>query len=113
MKQEIKIGIDPDVTKSGVAFKNGKLIELSNLSFFQLFDYLSFYEKEEIKPTIYIECGFLNGSNWHINRKQSNAISAKIGERVGANFEVAKKIIEMCEFLGLTYLKVKPIKYIR
>ena len=23
---------------------------------------------------------------------------------------MAKKIIEMCEFLGLTYLKVKPIK---
>lgn len=104
------IGIDPDVDKSGVAFKNGKLFELSNLSFFQLFDFLSFYKEREEKPTIYIECGYLNASNWHKKVNASASVNSKIGERTGANFETAKKIVEMCEYLGLEHVKVKPTR---
>jgi hypothetical protein len=110
MKNRLLLGIDPDTEKSGVAFKNGNLIELSNLTFFQLFDFLSFYKEREEKPIIYIECGFLNKSNWHTNEKQSKALASKIGERTGANFEVSKKIVEMCEYLNLPYEKIKPTR---
>lgn len=102
------IGIDPDVEKSGIAFKNGKLIELSNLTFFQLYDYLSFYKERELKPIVYIECGYLNKSNWHKKSNSNASVNAKIGERTGANFEVAKKIVEMCDYLSLYYVKIKP-----
>lgn len=107
---KLLIGIDPDVDKSGVAFKNGKLIELSNLTFFQLFDFLSFYKEREVKPTIYIECGYLNASNWHKKVNQSASVNAKIGERTGANFETAKKIVEMCEYLNLPFVQIKPTR---
>lgn len=110
MKHKLLIGIDPDVDKSGVAFKNGKLFELSNLTFFQLFNFLSFYKEREEKPVVYIECGYLNASNWHKKVNASASVNSKIGERTGANFETAKKIVEMCEYLGLEYVKVKPTR---
>lgn len=108
--KKLLIGIDPDSQKSGIAIKSGKNIELKNLTFFELFDFLKFYKEREEKPIIYIECGFLNSSNWHINEKQSKPMVAKIGERTGANFETAKKIIEMCEYLNLDHIKIKPTR---
>jgi hypothetical protein len=71
-------------------------MKLSNLTFFELFEELGFYK--EIKPVVYVECGFLNKSNWHKKFGGSSAVNAKIGERTGANFETAKKIIEMCDY---------------
>ena len=64
-KDKFLIGIDPDVDKSGVAIIDGNNVTLDNLTFFKLFDYLKFYKEKERKPTVYVECGFLNKSNWH------------------------------------------------
>jgi len=106
--KKILIGIDPDVDKSGVAFLQGDQLKLQNLTFFELFDLLSFYKEKEVKPTVYVECGFLNKSNWHKKNAYSAAMNSKIGERTGANFETAKKIVEMCIYLKLPYLQIKP-----
>lgn len=107
-KQKMLIGIDPDVDKSGVAFINGSTLTLENLTFFELFEMLKYYKEREEKPIVYVECGFLNKSNWHRKAGKSAALNAKIGERTGANFETAKKICEMCEYLNLPYHKIKP-----
>lgn len=104
------IGIDPDVFKSGIAFINGDSLTLDNLTFFELFEMLRFYKEKEEKPIVYVECGFLNKSNWHKKTGYSSGFNAKIGERTGANFETAKKICEMCEYLNLPYYKIKPTK---
>ncbi len=108
MKNNMLIGIDPDVYKSGVAFINEKTITLKNLTFFELFDFLSFYKEKINKPIVYIECGFLNKSNWHKKAGKSAAFNTKIGEYTGANFETAKKIVEMCEYLNIPYQPIKP-----
>ena len=105
---KILIGIDPDVEKSGFARIQGDQLKLDNLSFFDLFEELKFYKEREIKPTVYIECGFMNKSNFHKKAGMSAALNAKIGERTGANFETAKKIVEMCEYLKLPYVKIQP-----
>ena len=89
------IGIDPDVDKSGVAFLNGNHLELNNLTFFDLFDYLINHKKEFENLQVYIECGFLNGGNRHLKLASSHSLNSKIGERIGANHETAKKIIEI------------------
>lgn len=107
-KDKFLIGIDPDVDKSGVAIIDGNNVTLDNLTFFKLFDYLKFYKEKERKPTVYVECGFLNKSNWHKKAGKSAAFNAKIGEYTGANFETAKKICEMCEYLNIPHVKVKP-----
>lgn len=110
----IFIGIDPDVEKSGVAFyeRESKHLELSNLTFFEVFDYFAFLKqnKKENNLTVVIEAGWLNKSNWHIKLSQNNNVSAQIGQRTGANHEVGKKIIEMCKYLELKYEIVKPTK---
>lgn len=111
IKEKIIIGIDPDVTKSGVAIKKGKNVELLNLEFFSLFRTLSdLYSSSLYEIKVYIECGFLNKSNWHTKTGKSAAFNAKIGEHTGANFETAKKIVEMCQYLGLPYQEVKPTR---
>ena len=106
MKKKLLIGIDPDVQKNGVAWQNGSEVKLTNLSFFELFDLLVALKISD--PLVYVECGFLNASNWHRKISGGAALNAKIGERVGANFEVAKKICEMCEYLKISFIKIQP-----
>ena len=107
----IYIGIDPDVDKSGVAYydSKSKVLELSNLTFFELYEYLQFARvKGEFK--VVIEAGWLNKSNWHKKEKGSSALNAKIGQHTGANHEVGRKIVEMCEYLEIDFKLVRPTK---
>jgi hypothetical protein len=69
--------MNPDVDKSGFAMLHGNQMKLSNLTFFELFEELGFIKK--IKPVVYVECGFLNKSNWHKKFGGSSAVNAKIG----------------------------------
>lgn len=105
---KILIGIDPDVDKSGFARIEGNQLKLDNLSFFDLYEELKSYQEIVVKPVVYVECGYLNKSNFHKKAGMSAALNAKIGERTGANFETAKKIVEMCEYLKIPYVKIKP-----
>jgi hypothetical protein len=107
---KILIGIDPDVDKSGVAFLKDNKLKLQNLTFFELFEMLKFYKEREIKPIVYVECGYLNKSNWHLKFGMNSRTTGQIGQRVGANHEIAKKIVEMCLYLDLPHFKIKPTK---
>jgi len=109
IKENILIGIDPDTEKSGVAIKSDEL-KLYNFSFFELYDFLSNFKPETENIKVYIECGFLNGGNRHKVYGGSLALNSKIGERIGANHEVAKKICEMCEHLKIQFTQVRPTK---
>lgn len=109
----IKIGIDPDVKKSGVAIRGERLCTLVVLlkTYFDLFDLLEThimdYGIEDIH--IYIEAGWLNAkSNFHGKAGQSKSVGERIAKNVGANHETGKKIVEMCEYLGLKYTLVRP-----
>lgn len=101
------IGIDSDVTKSGVAVLNCKNLKLYNFSFFELFDFLK-ANKNQIK-IVKVEAGYLNSkSNFHGAKNIQTA--ARIGKNVGACNEVAKKIVEMCEYCDIPVKEVKPFK---
>ena len=92
--------------------RSGKTVQLKNLKFFELFRMLYFIKNhqdyKDCDVTVYVECGFLNGGNRHFKAAASTEFNGKISERVGANHETAKKIIEMCEFLKLTFIQIKP-----
>jgi len=112
-KPNIYIGIDPDTAKSGVAIwsKQNKFLELSNMKFFDLFAQLLFMRRlynEEV--LVIVDAGWLNKSNFHASNKFNKSVNSIIGERTGANHEVGKKIVEMCEYLGLKYELHKPTK---
>lgn len=92
----------------------GKNNYLKNLRFFDLLDCLNTIknnpEYKECQIKVFIECGFLNGGNRHFKSAASTAFNGKISEHVGENHQIAKKICEMCEYLGLEYHQVKPTK---
>ena len=107
--EKMLIGIDPDTKKSGVAFflKNYTL-ELYNLTFFEIHStLLDFQTNFKFNILVIIDAGWLNKSNFHVTGT-NNKVNGKIGERVGANHEVGKKIAEMCEYLGIEYKLNKP-----
>jgi len=107
----ILIGIDPDVEKNGVAIQNENNISLSNLTFFELFETLKDFKNKNVK--VYVERGELNKSVHHLHKIPTNvrnikAYCAQVGVKVGKNFTAASLIIQMCEFLCLSYVIVKP-----
>ena len=99
------VGIDPDIDRSGVAVKEDGKIILHSLRFWDLFEFLS-----QMRPhKVVIEGGWLNKkSNFRLGKNGN--VNARIGKNVGANHEVGRKIVEMCEYLGLEYEVVKPLK---
>jgi hypothetical protein len=105
---KLYIGIDPDTSKNGVGYwyKENKKLELENLTFFELFDALK-QLKIRYNITVIIDAGWLNKSNFHVVGTNKN-VNGKIGERVGANHEVGKKIAEMCDYLGVAYVLHRP-----
>jgi len=107
---KVNIGIDPDVSKSGVAYIYNDEIGLYNMTFFELFDYLKSSIGEPYETFVVVEGGWLNKSNWHKSEKGSAALNAKIGSHTGANHETGKKIVEMLEYLGIAYKVAKPTK---
>ena len=115
MKEGILIGIDPDVDKSGVCIMiNGRIDILKTSDFFKLFDELNdadwFASLHDLPIMVYVECGFLNKGNWRVNSKQSQSAAAKTAENVGRNHETAKKICEMCSYLGIKFEQIRPTK---
>jgi len=105
------IGIDPDVTKSGIAIydKIAKNLELKSLSFFNLLDYLR--DNSADIELVKIEGGWLNKkSNFRFTK--SKGIGENIAKKVGSNHETGKKIVEMCEYLNIKYSIVKPLRKI-
>jgi len=109
MNKKYIIGIDPDVDRSGVAIYSkiaNEFIEVQSCTFFEFFNFISNSAIEYY--FVIIEAGWLNEkSNWH---GQHGAASERIAKNVGANHEVGRKIVEMCEYLGFDYKVQKPLK---
>lgn len=109
------IGIDPDCDKSGVAFleTSSKKLELSNLTFPLLLDYIKHVKEQhdESGQTVVfvVEAGYLNKSNWHV-KGNNTRVATMIGSHTGRNHEVARKIIEMIKHYGLEVIEARPLK---
>lgn len=98
------IAIDPDTGLSGVAVWKDNKIEIFNLSFPELLDFL----QERTGAKVIVEAGWLNKkSNFHGGK---GGIGQKIANSVGRNAEVGRKIIEMCEHYGIDVREQKPLK---
>lgn len=102
------VAVDPDVTKSGVAVIDveRKTVETSSLTFPDLMEYL-YTLPDKNSSRIAIEAGWLNKPNWHA--APSLAAAANVGMRIGRNHETGRKIVEMCEYIGLSISLIKPL----
>lgn len=116
MKQIVRIGIDPDVDKSGYClifgerFKQFKIQALKNLEMFGLFEEIkSDYQalKDNNDFLVCLEAGWLNAvSNYH--GAKSKAIAAKIGKNVGENHCIGKTIEKFLIKENIPYKLIKP-----
>jgi len=117
-ESDIIIGIDPDVELSGVAFLRKGTKELSIqkwdfcgiMSYFKSMDELGEEAKKHI--IVVIEAGWMRSGNWHLPRKCSKEMAAKIGNSTGRNHEVARKLAEIAKFYGLNVIEHAPLKKI-
>ena len=110
MSQKKKIiAIDPDCDKSGVAsIEQGSSISIQSLRFPELIGMIGeAHLTHDI--SVLVEAGWMNQSNWHISRSSSNRKAAAMGNHVGRNHEVGRKIIEMCEWMGVDVKPIKPL----
>lgn len=114
MRHDNVIGIDPDAEKSGVAFLEVKTrkLEVANLTFPDLLDYLQF-SKEQGEKTgqsliVVVEAGWMVGkSNYHPFQGHR---AEKIAKDVGRNHETGRKIAEMCRHWGIEVLEHHPLR---
>ncbi|MCL2651968.1 MAG: hypothetical protein FWD60_13235 [Candidatus Azobacteroides sp.] len=116
MKHDTIIAIDPDVEKSGVAELSilHRLLEVTNLSFPQLLDYLQ--ARKEMSKTahtslvVVVEAGWLNRSNWHLKNSDTKRIASAKGNSTGRNHETGRKIVEMCKHYGIEVVEQAPLR---
>lgn len=106
------IGIDPDIEASGIAIwchDTQSYIAYTRVKFFELYQYLDDLSKYGIQFDVAIEAGWKNPSIMH-NIKAYTTIpkAASIGANVGANHECGRKIVEMCQWLGIRYYELTP-----
>lgn len=117
-KPEIVIGIDPDVSKSGVAQLRmaGREVELFSISFPELIDYLQrmadFQHRTGMTVTIVVEASWLISTNWHTKRADSVRTAARKGKDAGRCHEVGRKIVECARYYGLEVVEQLPLKKI-
>lgn len=107
--QHLYIGIDPDVTKSGVAAWEKDTKRFRMIESMYLGDLIGCLEdhKHEIAMVV-IEAGWLNQGNRHTFKGQSIAAAAKTGQNVGRNHQRGMDIVEIVEWLRIPYKLAKP-----
>lgn len=108
--RNLLIGIDPDCDKNGVAIRNTDTneLQLHDWDFFDLQDFFTL-NKNQIK-LVRIEASWLIKHNWHAKTKGSSALNANIGSRTGANHQVGKMIVQMCQRSLIVVEEVRPLK---
>lgn len=110
------IAIDPDISKSGVAIlkPSTRQLEISNLTFPQIVDYLNYAksvrDKENETLIVVVEASWLIKGNWHLSSWERKQRAASKGYDVGRNHETGKKIVEMCQHLEIEVLEHYPLR---
>jgi hypothetical protein len=116
MKYDTIVAIDPDVEKSGVAELSvqNRLLEVTNLTFPQLLDYLQTRKKmSEIAHTklvVVVEAGWITQANWHLKRGDNARVASAKGNSAGRNHETGRKIIEMCKHYSIEVVEHAPLR---
>lgn len=106
------IAIDPDVSRSGVALLKPatRQLEVSNLTFPQVIDYVQQANKGSGTLVVLVEASWLIQGNWHLSSWERRQRAASKGYDVGRNHETGKKIVEMCRHLGVEVLEHAPLR---
>ena len=116
-KPEIVISIDPDVSKSGLAYLDvtTKEVQVISNSFPQLLEYLQNIARNHTlsaRVVVVVEASWLISTNWHTKRGDSVRTAARKGKDAGRCHEVGRKIVECARYYGLEVVEKLPLKKI-
>ena len=108
----IRVGIDPDINKSGFAITiDGALVRVEARTFFDLCDMLNSAKNiaRDVGAMLMvtIEAGWLiKKSNWH--PAQGRGIRDRIAKNVGENHAAGKLIARWCNEAGIPHELIPP-----
>lgn len=103
----MKIGIDPDLVKSGVAVAvDDKLITLDAMSFFDL---IRFIDEHKHKARFVLEDVEADKATYH-RRGTSQATMRAIAQKVGMVKAICRLLSDYLEGAGADYVKVRPLQ---
>lgn len=111
---ELIIGIDPDITKSGVVeiSKNDNKTAFFLKNFAEMIVYIDellIRQKNGLNLIVVIEAGWLNKSNWHLSNKMSLQVASKIGNSTGRNHQVGISFYEYLNHKNINCVLQKPL----
>lgn len=114
IKPQLIIGIDPDVEASGLgiihAKPEGLLINYCTLPLPELVETLLWLvSKTEDPVRIYIEAGWLNKGNWHLNPRDNRQLAAAKGRQAGRNHQLGLDLCAMLDHHGIKHSEVTPL----
>ncbi|WP_067517871.1 hypothetical protein [Endozoicomonas ascidiicola] len=102
------IGIDPDLEASGVALvKNGQLVDMETLNFFDLQDFITHYKDEAVFAVENVE---QNKSLYAHHNGKNQRVRERIGQNVGQVKAVARLIEQFLTRLDAPFVMVTPLK---
>lgn len=129
-KPRIIIGIDPDVEASGLGIVNltGRKV-ITNYSSHplpELVTTLAFLTSDQRRSqsladkilsdkiipevSVYIEAGWLNQGNWHVNPSDNKKIAAAKGRQAGRNHQLGLDLCALLEHQGIQHQLVRPLQ---
>lgn len=109
-EKHLIVGIDPDVDKNGVSAWNVKSKSFEFITSMTLHELISYIAGNQQKiKTVVVEAGWLNNSNFHLNKQNSIRAAAKTGENTGRNSQRGIDIVEIMEWFGVPCRLQKPL----
>lgn len=108
----IRVGIDPDINKSGFAITiDGALVRVEARTFFDLCEMLNsahnIAKDAGALLAVTIEAGWLiKKQNWH--PAQGRGVRDKIAKNIGENHAAGKLIARWCDEAGIPYELIPP-----
>lgn len=116
IKPQIIVGIDPDVEASGLGIINttssaGIFVDYKTLPLPKLIEQLQVIVTEALPHPvrIFIEAGWLNKGNWHLNPRDNKQLAAAKGRQAGRNHQLGLDICALLDHRGINHTEVLPL----
>lgn len=102
------VGIDPDLTKSGVGIYDGRNIVLKTMSFWELIEFID--EKSTRVDTLFVFEDINSNNAYHKGSGHGEKVKMTIMRKTGQAQGIAKLIEEYMKKKNVPYVMQKPLK---
>ena len=116
MKADFVIGIDPDTKQNGYAMIDMATgnISVCTATLPVLLDMVDVIQSTALatgkKLVVYVEAGWINQPNWHLDWRDSKERAAAKGKSLGRNHQRGMDIVELLRYKGIKVEAVRPLE---